>query len=99
MGVQQDSIRNTQMYALSLFLFINALILGLAWVFWYILLNSVLEFIFRSNNGDKIPNSPIKSSAIDKQFLAAPIKSAVDKFQLLPEFLKVCQLEVLLIYF
>lgn len=26
---------------------------------------------------------------IDKQFLAAPVKSAVDKFQLLPEFLKV----------
>lgn len=28
-------------------------------------------------------------SGIDKQFLAAPVKSAVDKFQLLPEFLKV----------
>ncbi|XP_074347790.1 DNA-directed RNA polymerase III subunit 2-like [Apium graveolens] len=27
--------------------------------------------------------------AIDKQFLAAPVKSAVDKYQLLPEFLKV----------
>ncbi|KAI3709755.1 hypothetical protein L2E82_39521 [Cichorium intybus] len=26
---------------------------------------------------------------VDKQFLAAPVKSAVDKFQLLPEFLKV----------
>ncbi|KAI3990044.1 hypothetical protein MKX01_013530 [Papaver californicum] len=26
---------------------------------------------------------------IDKQFLASPIKKAVDKFQLLPEFLKV----------
>ncbi|GKB53527.1 DNA-directed RNA polymerase III subunit 2-like protein [Tanacetum coccineum] len=26
---------------------------------------------------------------IDKQFLAAPIKSAVDKFQLVPEFLKI----------
>ncbi|KAF4378516.1 hypothetical protein F8388_022337 [Cannabis sativa] len=42
-----------------------------------------------SNNGGKIPDSPIKSSPIDKQFLAAPIKSAVDKFQLLPEFLKI----------
>ncbi|KAF3434232.1 hypothetical protein FNV43_RR25335 [Rhamnella rubrinervis] len=41
------------------------------------------------NNGTKIPDSPVKSSAIDRQFLAAPIKSAVDKFQLLPEFLKV----------
>ncbi|KAI3720441.1 hypothetical protein L6452_21357 [Arctium lappa] len=29
------------------------------------------------------------SEGIDKQFLAAPVKSAVDKFQLLPEFLKV----------
>lgn len=29
------------------------------------------------------------SVGIDKQFLAAPVKSAVDKFQLLPEFLKV----------
>ncbi|PON86208.1 DNA-directed RNA polymerase, subunit [Trema orientale] len=47
------------------------------------------EFIFRSKKGDKIPNSPGKSSAIDKQFLAAPVKSAVDKYQLLPEFLKV----------
>lgn len=26
---------------------------------------------------------------VDKQALAAPVKSAVDKFQLLPEFLKV----------
>lgn len=31
---------------------------------------------------------PLKSD-VDKQFLAAPVKSAVDKFQLLPEFLKV----------
>ncbi|XP_024024074.1 DNA-directed RNA polymerase III subunit 2 [Morus notabilis] len=31
----------------------------------------------------------ILSPAIDKQFLAAPIKRAVDKYQLLPEFLKV----------
>ncbi|KAK4253155.1 hypothetical protein QN277_010759 [Acacia crassicarpa] len=30
-----------------------------------------------------------QSVGIDKQFLAAPVKSAVDKFQLLPEFLKV----------
>ncbi|KVH97879.1 DNA-directed RNA polymerase, subunit 2 [Cynara cardunculus var. scolymus] len=29
------------------------------------------------------------SEGLDKQFLAAPVKSAVDKFQLLPEFLKV----------
>ncbi|KAL5706643.1 DNA-directed RNA polymerase [Ranunculus cassubicifolius] len=32
---------------------------------------------------------PQDCSSIDKQFLSAPIKSAVDKFQLLPEFLKV----------
>lgn len=31
----------------------------------------------------------LQSMEIDKQFLAAPVKSAVDKFQLLPEFLKV----------
>ena len=30
------------------------------------------------------------SLGFDKQFLAAPIKSAVDKYQLVPEFLKVC---------
>ncbi|KAK9282832.1 hypothetical protein L1049_011055 [Liquidambar formosana] len=33
--------------------------------------------------------SPVKKSDIDKQNLAAPVKSAVDKFQLVPEFLKV----------
>ncbi|KAL2895571.1 DNA-directed RNA polymerase III subunit 2, partial [Bienertia sinuspersici] len=33
------------------------------------------------SNSDKINN-------VDKQFLSAPIKSAVDKFQLIPEFLK-----------
>ncbi|XP_060675670.1 DNA-directed RNA polymerase III subunit 2 isoform X2 [Ziziphus jujuba] len=41
------------------------------------------------NNGTQIPNSPVKGLAIDKQVLAAPIKSAVEKYQLLPEFLKV----------
>ncbi|KAL8192643.1 hypothetical protein R6Q57_027828 [Mikania cordata] len=30
-----------------------------------------------------------RTGGVDKQFLAAPVKSAVDKFQLLPEFLKV----------
>ncbi|XP_059456105.1 DNA-directed RNA polymerase III subunit 2 isoform X1 [Corylus avellana] len=35
--------------------------------------------------GKQVPDYPV----IDKQFLAAPIKSAVDKFQLVPEFLKV----------
>ncbi|WOH04390.1 hypothetical protein DCAR_0623799 [Daucus carota subsp. sativus] len=30
-----------------------------------------------------------RDAEIDKQFLAAPVKSTVDKFQLLPEFLKV----------
>ncbi|XP_071700957.1 DNA-directed RNA polymerase III subunit 2 [Rutidosis leptorrhynchoides] len=29
------------------------------------------------------------SNGLDKQFLAAPVKSAVDKYQLIPEFLKV----------
>ncbi|TYK03826.1 DNA-directed RNA polymerase III subunit 2 isoform X1 [Cucumis melo var. makuwa] len=33
-------------------------------------------------------SNPIDSD-IDKQFIGLPIKSAVDKFQLLPEFLKV----------
>ncbi|GMN33778.1 hypothetical protein TIFTF001_048290, partial [Ficus carica] len=37
-----------------------------------------------SDNDGAIP-----CSVIDKQFLAAPIKRAVDKYQLLPEFLKV----------
>ncbi|KAM7459882.1 hypothetical protein LguiA_036137 [Lonicera macranthoides] len=36
-----------------------------------------------------LPNSQQPVYEIDKQFLAAPVKSAVDKFQLLPEFLKV----------
>lgn len=39
--------------------------------------------------GKQLPNYPVGDSGINKQFLAAPIKSAVDKFQLLPEFLKV----------
>ncbi|KAF5811432.1 putative DNA-directed RNA polymerase [Helianthus annuus] len=37
-----------------------------------------------------MPHDSLPSTAgVDKQFLAAPVKSAVDKFQLLPEFLKV----------
>ncbi|CAM8947079.1 unnamed protein product [Rhodiola kirilowii] len=36
-----------------------------------------------------VPSSPGNQVAIDKQHLAAPIKSTVDKFQLVPEFLKV----------
>ncbi|KAI4323589.1 hypothetical protein L6164_023183 [Bauhinia variegata] len=39
--------------------------------------------------GKQLPNYPFDGSSIDKQFLTAPIKSSVDKFQLLPEFLKV----------
>ncbi|KAI7755167.1 hypothetical protein M8C21_026037 [Ambrosia artemisiifolia] len=34
-------------------------------------------------------NTLQSTEGVDKQFLAAPVKSAVDKFQLLPEFLKV----------
>ncbi|GKA27994.1 DNA-directed RNA polymerase III subunit 2 [Tanacetum coccineum] len=34
-------------------------------------------------------HSSTSTGEIDKQFLAAPIKSAVDKFQLVPEFLKI----------
>ncbi|XP_061343132.1 DNA-directed RNA polymerase III subunit 2 [Gastrolobium bilobum] len=41
------------------------------------------------NGGNQLPNYPFGHSGIDKQFLTAPIKSAVDKYQLLPEFLKV----------
>ena len=36
--------------------------------------------------GKQLPDS----LGFDKQFLAAPIKSTVDKYQLVPEFLKVC---------
>ncbi|KAL8153604.1 hypothetical protein V2J09_011364 [Rumex salicifolius] len=36
-------------------------------------------------NRDSVPKQP----DIDKEFLASPIKSTVDKFQLVPEFLKV----------
>ncbi|KAK9056091.1 hypothetical protein SSX86_027179 [Deinandra increscens subsp. villosa] len=36
-----------------------------------------------------LKNSVQSTGGVDKQFLAAPVKSAVDKFQLLPEFLKV----------
>ncbi|KAI3741434.1 hypothetical protein L1987_59106 [Smallanthus sonchifolius] len=32
---------------------------------------------------------PQSTGGVDKQFLAAPVKSAVDKYQLIPEFLKV----------
>ncbi|KAF7825950.1 DNA-directed RNA polymerase III subunit 2 isoform X1 [Senna tora] len=39
--------------------------------------------------GKQLPYPVVGDAGIDKQFLAAPIKSAVDKFQLLPEFLKV----------
>ncbi|KAL1363684.1 hypothetical protein AAHE18_03G165200 [Arachis hypogaea] len=40
--------------------------------------------------GNQLPNCPINYSGImNKQLLTAPIKSATDKFQLLPEFLKI----------
>ncbi|KAJ7949400.1 DNA-directed RNA polymerase subunit beta [Quillaja saponaria] len=42
-----------------------------------------------SSLGKQLPNHQVGDLGIDKQFLTAPIKSAVDKFQLLPEFLKV----------
>ncbi|KAK7363984.1 hypothetical protein VNO80_12283 [Phaseolus coccineus] len=41
--------------------------------------------ITESNGGNKIPDD----SGFDQRILTAPVKSAVDKFQLLPEFLKV----------
>ncbi|KAK7262597.1 hypothetical protein RJT34_30172 [Clitoria ternatea] len=41
-------------------------------------------------NGDKkLPGYPFGDVGFDQRYLAAPIKSAVDKFQLLPEFLKI----------
>ncbi|XP_057423347.1 DNA-directed RNA polymerase III subunit 2-like isoform X2 [Lotus japonicus] len=43
----------------------------------------------QSNEGSKLSNHSLGDSGIDKQFLTAPIKSAVDKFQLIPEFLKI----------
>ncbi|CAI9113304.1 OLC1v1013878C1 [Oldenlandia corymbosa var. corymbosa] len=39
------------------------------------------------SNGDLVDQP--QWAGVDKEFLAAPVKSAVDKFQLLPEFLKV----------
>jgi len=39
----------------------------------------------RSNGGNKIAGD----SGFDQRILTAPVKSAVDKYQLLPEFLKV----------
>ncbi|EOY19610.1 DNA-directed RNA polymerase isoform 2 [Theobroma cacao] len=44
------------------------------------------EDLLLNNNTN---NSNVSEMPVDKQKLAAPIKSAVDKFQLLPEFLKV----------
>ncbi|KAL2348967.1 hypothetical protein Fmac_002967 [Flemingia macrophylla] len=43
------------------------------------------------NGGNKVPSDPLddSGSGYDQSILTAPIKSAVDKFQLLPEFLKV----------
>ncbi|MED6179430.1 DNA-directed RNA polymerase III subunit 2 [Stylosanthes scabra] len=44
----------------------------------------------KSAMGKQWPNYPFSDSGtIDKQLLTAPIKSATDKFQLLPEFLKI----------
>ncbi|KAM7490523.1 hypothetical protein LguiA_033444 [Lonicera macranthoides] len=43
----------------------------------------------RAGEDSDLPNSQQPVYEIDKQFLAAPVKSTVDKFQLLPEFLKV----------
>ncbi|RDX90000.1 DNA-directed RNA polymerase III subunit 2, partial [Mucuna pruriens] len=41
------------------------------------------------NGGNKLPGDPLAYSGFDQRFLTAPLKSPVDKFQLLPEFLKV----------
>ncbi|KAG5022454.1 hypothetical protein JHK85_018796 [Glycine max] len=41
------------------------------------------------NGGNKLPGDHCGDSGFDQRVLTAPIKSAVDKFQLLPEFLKV----------
>ncbi|KAK7314087.1 hypothetical protein VNO77_39297 [Canavalia gladiata] len=38
---------------------------------------------------NKLPGHPFDDSSFDQRILTAPIKSAVDKFQLLPEFLKI----------
>ncbi|TKY56059.1 DNA-directed RNA polymerase III subunit RPC2 [Spatholobus suberectus] len=43
----------------------------------------------RFDGGNKLPGDPFGDSGFDQRFLTAPIKSAVDKYQLLPEFLKV----------
>lgn len=41
------------------------------------------------SGGNKEQSDPFDDSGFDQRILTAPIKSAVDKFQLLPEFLKV----------
>ncbi|KAL5178556.1 DNA-directed RNA polymerase III subunit 2 [Glycine soja] len=41
------------------------------------------------NGGNKLPGDHCGDSGFDQRVLTAPIKSAVDKFQLIPEFLKV----------
>ena len=46
----------------------------------------------RFNGGNKLPGDHCGDSGFDQRVLTAPIKSAVDKFQLLPEFLKVTNL-------
>lgn len=43
----------------------------------------------RFNGGNKLPGDHCGDSGFDQRVLTAPIKSAVDKFQLIPEFLKV----------
>lgn len=53
--------------------------------FWFS--KSFIEFPFSIGNG--LHDS---EQLLDKQKLAAPVKSAVDKFQLLPEFLKVLKI-------
>lgn len=62
-------------------------------------------FVFcqlRYGVGKQLPSYPFGNSGIDKQLLTAPIKSATDKFQLLPEFLKVvsslCSMDYRMIY-
>ncbi|TKY68401.1 DNA-directed RNA polymerase III subunit RPC2 [Spatholobus suberectus] len=52
------------------------------------LLRYALWPLRRLNGGNKLPGDPFGDSGFDQRFLTAPMKSAVDKYQLLPEFLK-----------
>ncbi|GFQ07092.1 DNA-directed RNA polymerase iii subunit rpc2 [Phtheirospermum japonicum] len=56
---------------------------------FYTALNIELRMVVRGDESAVFDDLQEKCLEIDKQALAAPVKNAVDKFQLVPEFLKV----------